>query len=88
MTKKKDGANSIMGMDKAHTNRLNDLLSLKYTFIQPCVVEDEWDAHTVWLKVDGQSFCVTPLACDTKEEAEWMQKMLVKALARIILNER
>ena len=79
MNDKKDGLLSV------HSN---DRLSRKYTFIQPCVVEGSPDAHTVWLKVGVQSFCVTHLACDTKDEAKWMQKMLVKALARIILNER
>ena len=52
----------------------------KYTFIKPCCVQDTPDAHTVWLKVGPQSFCVTSLACDTKQEAEWFQERLAGAL--------
>lgn len=58
------------------------------TFIQPCVVEGEPDAHTVWLKVGVQSFCLGPLACETKEHAEWTQSMLVKALLKLMRDVR
>lgn len=56
----------------------------QYTLCKPCCVDGEPDAHTVWLKVGGQSFCVTSFACDTKDEAEWMRDMLAKALAKVV----
>lgn len=56
----------------------------KYTEIKPCVVEGYPDAHTVWLKVTNQSFCVTPYYNETKEEAEWMRDQLCVALAKIV----
>lgn len=55
----------------------------KYTRVSPCVVEGEPDAHNAFLVVDNQSFCITSLACDTKEEASWMCWMLAKALEKI-----
>lgn len=64
------------------TARLRD----KYTFCQPIIVDDEPDAHTVWLKVEGQSFCLDSYWAN-KEEAEWFQAMLGKALERVVDNE-
>lgn len=65
----------------------NDLLALKYTEIKPCELEGFPDAHTVYLTVGPQKFCVTSIAMDTLKEAEFMQEMLVKAIAQIIKNE-
>lgn len=56
----------------------------QFTDVRHCVMEDQPDAHNVFLIVDNQQFCVTPLALDTKDEAEWMREMLCKALARIV----
>lgn len=55
-----------------------------YTLIKPCCVDKTPDAHTVWLKVGSQSFCVTPLACDTKQEAEWFRERLATALSTMM----
>jgi hypothetical protein len=57
-----------------------------YTHISPCVIEDMPDAHSAWLTVGAQGFCVTPQGCETAEEAEWMRVMLAKALATIVLS--
>lgn len=54
----------------------------KYTMAKPVLVSDAPDAHTVWLKVEGQSFMLDGYQ-DTKEEAEWTRLMLGKALANI-----
>lgn len=56
----------------------------QYTLCKPCCVDGEPDAHTVWLKVGVQSFCVTSFACETKDEAEWTRDMLAKALATVV----
>jgi len=61
-----------------------DDIKAKYTFIKPCCVEGEPDAHTVWLKVGNQLFCVTPQACDTEQDAEWFRNMLAGALASVV----
>ena len=57
--------------------------ALEFTFLKPCIVENEPDAHTVWLKVGPQEFCVSSIACETKEEAEWMRLMLAKAIVAL-----
>ena len=72
--------------EKAIQSESIPLLWPEYSSIQPCVVEGSPDAHTVWLKVGVQSFCITPLACDTKEEAEWMRRMLDKAIETMKKN--
>ena len=66
---------------------LMKLLTQKYSLIEPCVVEDEPDAHTVWLKVGVQSFCITPIACESEEAALWMQRQLCKALESFLIME-
>lgn len=66
------------------TDPLVESLREKYTDIKPCCVEGSPDAHTAWLKVGDQSFCVTDLACDTEKEAEWFRTMLASALATIV----
>jgi len=58
----------------------------KFIEIKPCVVEGTPDAHNVILHVTNQSFCVTPYACDTKEDAEWVADMLCVALERIVID--
>ena len=66
---------------------LMKLLTQKYSLIKPCVVEDEPDAHTVWLKVGVQSFCITPIACESEDAALWMQRQLCKALESFLIME-
>jgi hypothetical protein len=56
----------------------------KYVEIRPVVMKGYPDAHNVFLKVTNQIFCVTPYACETKEEAEWTRDMLCVALAKIV----
>lgn len=58
----------------------------KYTNIKPVIMEDAPDAHNVFLVVGGQSFKVTPFACDTKSDAEWMQAQLCIALSTIVAD--
>lgn len=38
----------------------------------------------VWLTVGCQSFVVTGIPCDDKQEAEWFRTMLAKALVKIV----
>lgn len=52
----------------------------KYTAIRKIIVKGEPDAHTAWLVVGGQRFCVSPQYHDTPEEASWQCWMLAKAL--------
>jgi hypothetical protein len=59
----------------------------KYTDIRPCVVQGDPDAHTVWLKVTNQEFCITVYAAETKEEAEWMRDQLCVALEKLVQDE-
>lgn len=60
-----------------------------YTATKPCVVDDAPDAHSAWLVVGAQSFCITEPACESKEDAEMMCKMLAIAIRNILgeLNE-
>lgn len=62
----------------------------KFIDIKPCVVDGTPDAHNVFLQVTNQRFTVTPYACDTKEDAEWMADMLAIALEKIVneMNEK
>ncbi len=66
-----------------HVTRRNPEME-RYTEIKPCVVDGVPDAHTVWLKVTNQSFCIGTYASETKEEAEWLRDMLCVALAKIV----
>lgn len=59
-------------------------LKKENTESRPCVVFDTPDAHTVWLKVGVQQFCVTNEAMETEVEADWMRDMLAEALATLI----
>ena len=61
-----------------------DTIRERYTCIKPCCVEGEPDAHTVWLKVGAQKFCVTSEACETKQDAEEFRRMLASALACLV----
>ena len=56
---------------------------LEYTEVRPVVVEDEPDAHTVWLVVGVQQFCLANHS-ETKKGAEWTRRMLSAALGRIV----
>lgn len=58
----------------------------KYVEIKPVVMEGYPDAHSVFLKVTNQRFCVTPYGCDTKADAEWTRDMLCVALAKIVAD--
>lgn len=60
-----------------------ELLRDAFTYIQPCCVDGEPDAHTVWIKVGVQSFSIDGYQ-DTKEEAEWMRLMLGKAFLTML----
>ena len=58
----------------------------KYIEIRPVVMDGSPDAHNVFLKVTNQTFCVTPFACETKEEAEWFRDMLCVALGKVVAD--
>jgi len=62
-------------------------LKRDYTETKPCVIDGFPDAHTAWLVVDAQYFCVTGDGCETKEDAEMTCKMIATALSRILANE-
>ncbi len=65
--------------------RLDDCVVDKFTLAKPCCVDGTPDAHTVWLKIGVQSFCIDGYQ-DTKEDADWMRKMLAKALMNFLLD--
>lgn len=65
--------------------KIESLMLRNHTSKQPCLVEDLPDAHTVWLRVGVQRFCVTPNCCETADDAEWTRAMLAKALANLVL---
>ena len=56
----------------------------EYTEKRPVVIPGYPDAHTVWLKVGVQSFCITPDYAEDDEHAEWLRKMLGKALVALV----
>ena len=57
----------------------------KHTEKRPAVMEGASDAHTVWLRVGVQQFCVSGVyAEESAEHAEWLRAMLAKALANVI----
>lgn len=66
--------------------RVSDLKQ-KYTLSSPVVVQDEPDAHNVYLQVGNQRFCVTPMHCESIEETNHMQTMLANALAALLAAE-
>jgi hypothetical protein len=59
----------------------------QFTFIKPCCVEGEPDAHTTWIKVGVQSFSLSGYQ-ETKESAEWYRDMLALAFETIIESEK
>lgn len=63
---------------------LTEHIRENFTHVKPCCVEGAPDAHTAWLKVGPQSFCVTHMACDTKDEAEWYRTQLATALGNMV----
>lgn len=56
--------------------------------IRSCVVEGEPHACTVWFKVGVQEFCITPIACEDRNTAEWFKRMFLKAIDSILAAER
>ena len=54
----------------------------RWTRIRTIVVEDVQDAHTAWLVVGGQQFCLNRYS-DTAAEASWTCWLLAKALLKI-----
>lgn len=69
------------------TDEERDIIA-RYTKRQPCIVEDQPDAQTVWLVVDQQSFCLNLSPCNTVDEANWTRHMLAKALLKIIARAK
>jgi len=59
----------------------------QHTEKRPVVIPGYPDAHTVWLRVGVQSFCVTPEYVENEEHAEWLRKALGKALVTLIRLE-
>lgn len=57
-----------------------------YTIAKPCCVNDAPDAHTVWMQIGNQLFCIDGYQ-DTLKEAEWMRLMLGISLATLIQEE-
>lgn len=55
----------------------------EHTEKRPTYCEDMHDAHTVWLRVGVQQFCISGVR-ETAGEAEWMRAMLAKALANVV----
>jgi len=47
---------------------------------------DDGDVRTVWLKVGGQSFCLSRYEISA-EEAKWMRQQLAEAIAILIDQE-
>lgn len=55
----------------------------KFTFAEPVEIEDEPEAHKVYLKVGVQRFTVMDSA-ENEEHAEWFRDMLAKALGSMV----
>lgn len=83
----KDSIGGAMRNAPENVTRRNPEME-RYTEIMPCVVEGFPDAHTVWLKVPNQSFCIGAHASETKEEAEWLRDMLCVALAKVVADNK
>lgn len=69
----------------------NKEIRTRYTYSNPYVfnpdnLEDEPDAHKVWLKVGVQSFLIGEV--EDKEQADWMRDMLAKALGNMVREFR
>jgi hypothetical protein len=74
-------ANTLAVIDDAS---LENRIYREHTEVRACVVEDWPNAQTVWIRVGVQQFCVTPHACETPEEADWMRKMLSRAMMELV----
>jgi hypothetical protein len=59
-------------------------LKASFTKITEGTDEDDRPCFNVWLVVDHQSFCVTPIANETRKEAEWTCQQLAIALHRLV----
>ena len=55
----------------------------EYTEKRTTYCEDMPGAHTVWLRVGVQQFCLSGVR-ESADEADWMRAMLAKALARLV----
>lgn len=64
----------------------NKEIRTRYTYSNPIELEDEPNAHKVWLKVGVQSFCIGDV--EDKEHADWMCDMLAKALGNMVRELR
>lgn len=67
-------------MDKEYLE--NKQIREKYTFTDPIEIENEPDAHSVYLKVGVQSFYLNN--CEDKKHADWMRDMLSNALGNMV----
>lgn len=76
----------LIGKPAITEERVIDLKQ-KYTLSLPVVVQDEPEAHNVYLQVGNQRFCVTPMYCESLEEANHMRTMLANALANLLAAE-
>ncbi len=68
-------------------SKLEDELYAKYTEDRPVAVKGEPDARKVWLVVEQQSFGLRGYS-ENAEDAQWMRRMLAKALAKIVGNQQ
>jgi hypothetical protein len=59
----------------------------RYVEIAPVAVDEQPCAHHVFLRVGNQRFCVTPIACETKEDAERVRDTLFVALDRVVADQ-
>lgn len=74
-------------MKTTSEDELATTLRDKYTFARPICVDETPDAHTVWVKIGVQSFCIDGYQ-DTKEEADWMRLMIGKAFVTMLATEQ
>lgn len=68
---------------KTTEDELAIILRDKYTFARRVCVDETPDAHTVWIKIGVQSFCIDGYQ-DTKKEADWMRLMIGKAFVTML----
>lgn len=67
-----------VGLDAIELQMYRDNTEKRTTYC-----EDMPGAHTVWLRVGVQQFCLDGVR-ETEDEADWMRAMLAKALARLV----
>lgn len=75
------------GGSEPTTDPIAEKLRDKYTFLKPCLVSTEPDAHTVGIKIGVQSFHLDGYQ-ENKESAEWFRLMLGKAFATLTADAR